>query len=103
VKKIIEKRNDIAFFIKLFPLKSHKDAYRKSKAIQCEKSLKLLEAAFQKKKIPDPLCDTDVIDRNIKLASELGITGTPTIILQDGRILSGAIKAEQIIEYIEGK
>jgi len=100
LKKIVEERKDMAFFIKLFPLKMHKDAYRKAVAIQCEKSLKLLEDAFAKKEIPDPGCKTDTIDKNIKLAERLGITGTPTIVLQSGRVLSGAIKAEQLINLI---
>lgn len=109
MKQAIEKRKDVAFFIKLFPLRMHKDAYRKSKAIQCEnlkdsaKAMRLLEDVFEKKQIPDPVCETDVIDSNIKLAEEFGITGTPTIILRDGRVISGALKAEQILEYIDGK
>ncbi|GBE02213.1 thiol:disulfide interchange protein DsbC precursor [bacterium BMS3Bbin06] len=103
MKQVLEKRDDIVFFIKLFPLKMHKDARRKAMAIQCEKSIKLLEAAFEKKKIPDPTCKTDAIDKNIELATKLGITGTPAIILQDGRVLSGAITAKQIIEYVDGK
>ncbi len=103
LKKIIEQRKDIAFFIKLFPLKMHKDAYRKSVAIQCKKSMEMLEDAFAKKDIPDPECKTDVIDRNIELAGKLGITGTPTIVLQSGKVLSGAIKADRLIELIEEK
>ncbi|MEC4684203.1 MAG: DsbC family protein [Nitrospirota bacterium] len=103
LKEIIEKRKDIAFFIKLFPLKMHKDAYRKAVAIQCSKSLQLLEDAFAKKEIPDPECKTDIIDKNIQLAEKLGITGTPTIVLENGKVLSGAIKAKQLIELIEKK
>jgi thiol:disulfide interchange protein DsbC len=101
VKRILSERDDIAFYIKLYPLKMHKDAYRKSKAIQCEKSLQLLEDAFAKKEIPDPKCDTDEIDKNIALAQKLGITGTPTIILEDGRILRGLVKAEKLLRYID--
>ncbi|NOZ25009.1 MAG: DsbC family protein [Nitrospirae bacterium] len=103
LKKIVETRKDMAFFIKLFPLKMHKDAYRKAVAIQCKKSMKLLEDAFAKKEIPDPECKTDIIDRNIELAEKLGITGTPAIVLQNGKVLSGAIKADQLIELIEEK
>ncbi|HEC96659.1 MAG TPA: DsbC family protein [Nitrospirae bacterium] len=103
LKKVIEKRKDIAFFIKLFPLKMHKDAYRKAVAIQCKKSLKLLEDAYAKKEIPDPECKTDIIDKNIELAEKLDITGTPTIVLENGRVLSGAIKAEQLIDLIKNE
>ncbi len=109
MKKVLKKRKDVVFFIKLYPLKMHKDAQRKSESIQCEyakdpeKGLKMLEDAFAKRSIPDPVCKTDVIEGNIKLAERLGITGTPTLILQDGRVLSGALKAEQIIELLEKK
>lgn len=103
LKEVIEKRKDIAFFIKLFPLKMHKDAYRKAVAIQCKKSLQLLEDAFAKKEIPDPECKTDIIDKNIELAGKLGITGTPTIVLENGKVLGGAIKAGQLIELINDK
>jgi thiol:disulfide interchange protein DsbC len=103
IKKVVEKRKDIVFFIKLFPLKIHKDAYKKAKAIQCEKSLKLLEDAFAKKSIPDPKCETDIIDKNIKLASSLGITSTPTIVFEDGRIIIGTLKAIDLINLIDKK
>ena len=38
MKKVLEKRKDIAFFIKMFPLPMHKNAYDKSKAILCGKN-----------------------------------------------------------------
>ncbi|MCG2813220.1 MAG: DsbC family protein, partial [Thermodesulfovibrionales bacterium] len=102
IKKAIEKRKDIVFYIKLFPLtKLHPDAYWKSKSIICEKSLKLLEDNFEKKSIPKPSCKTDVIDKNIKLAASLGITGTPTSILPDGSVLTGSLQADKLIELID--
>ncbi len=104
MKKIVKKRNDIAFYLKMYPLTSiHPEAYNKSKAIVCEKSLKLLEDAYEKKPIPAPTCTTDAIDKNIELAKKLGIRGTPAIILPDGRLLSGNQKAEDLIKLIEGK
>ncbi|MFH1014601.1 MAG: DsbC family protein [Nitrospirota bacterium] len=102
IKKVVEKRKDIAFYIKLFPLtKLHPDAYWKSKSIICEKSLKLLEDNFEKKTIPKPSCKTDVIDKNIKLAASLGISGTPTSVLPDGSVLTGSLQADKLIEFID--
>jgi thiol:disulfide interchange protein DsbC len=103
MKKVIEKRKDIAFYIKLFPLPMHKDAGRKSKAIMCEKSLSMLEDAFSGKPIPDPKCDTKVIDENIKLAEKLGINGTPNLIFPDSTLVPGAIDADKIIEAVDKK
>ncbi|MBI4688733.1 MAG: thioredoxin fold domain-containing protein [Nitrospirae bacterium] len=101
MKKVIEKRKDIAFYIKLYPLPMHKDAYEKSKAIACEKSLALLEDAFEKKPIPKPKCETTVLDENIKLAQKLGITGTPAIIFPDGILIPGYKDADSLIQMID--
>ena len=83
MKTITEERKDIAFYIIMFPLKIHPEAYKKAKAIVCEKSLILLEDAFNKKPIPEPKCETTSIDENIKLAEKLGISSAPTLILPD--------------------
>ena|ERR1700690_1464026 len=103
MKKVIEKRKDIAFYLKLYPLPMHTDAARKSKAIICENSLAMLEDAFAKKTIPDPKCETKIIDDNIKLAAKLGITGTPAIIFPDGKLVPGAMDADKIIEAVDKK
>ena len=101
MKKVIEKRKDIAFYIILYPLPMHKEAYDKSKAIVCEKSLAMLEDAFARKTLPKPSCETKLIDENIKLAEKLGINGTPAIILPNGGLVSGALDADALIKQIE--
>jgi thiol:disulfide interchange protein DsbC len=89
MKKIIEERKDIAFFIKFFPLKSHAGAYEKAKAILCEKSLDLLEDAHSGKPLPKPKCETTAVDESIKLAEKLGLSSVPVLIFPDGRIMPG--------------
>ena len=101
MKKVIEKRKDIVFFIKMYPLPMHKGAYDKAKAIVCEKSLALLEDAFEKKPLPAPKCETSALDENIKLAEKLGIRGTPAIILPNGTIVPGYKEADALIALIE--
>lgn len=101
IKKVISKRLDIAFYIKLFPLSFHKDAYWKSKSIVCNKSIRLLEENFEKKSIPKIDCNTSEIDENIKLAERLGITGTPTMILPNGSVYQGTIDSEKLIRLID--
>lgn len=104
MKKILEKRKDIAFYLKLFPLvKLHPKAYEKSMTIVCKKSLELLEDVFAGKNIPEPKCQTSEVDNNIKLADRLGITGTPAIILPNGGIVPGYKNAETLIPLIDGK
>jgi thiol:disulfide interchange protein DsbC len=104
MKKVVEKRKDIAFLIKLYPLPMHKDALWKSKTIVCEKSMQLLEDNFAGKEIPKKECDAaKAIDENLKLAPELGITGTPAMIMPDGRVIPGYREADQLIEAITKK
>jgi protein-disulfide isomerase len=76
-------------------------AYWKSKSIRCNDSLKLLEDNFEKKPIPKPECEAKEIDENIKLAKDLGIVGTPTIIMPDGSIHIGFIEADQLIAMVD--
>lgn len=40
------------------------------------------------------------IDRNIALAGRLGITGTPTLVAADGRVIAGAAGTAQIEDWI---
>lgn len=101
MKKVIEKRKDIAFFTKMYPLPMHKGAYEKAKAIVCEKSLSLLEDAFAKKPLPAPKCETSAIDENLKLAEKFGIRGAPAIILPNGSIIPGYKDADSLIPLIE--
>ena len=103
MKKVIEERKDIVFYVKMFPLPIHKGAYDKAKAIVCEKSLALLEDAYAKKELPKPSCDTPAVDANIKLAETLGITGTPAMIFPDGKIIPGAVDAKVIISEVDKK
>jgi thiol:disulfide interchange protein DsbC len=101
MKRIARDSEDIAFYIKLYPLSMHPQAYAKSKAIVCEGSLELLEAAMEGKAIPEPSCETGAIDRNIALARELGISGTPTVILPDGSRFTGYKGDTALRELIE--
>jgi len=104
LKKVVEADPDIVFFIKLMPLvKLHPDSYRISKAILCEESFELLEDSFAGKPIPEPTCESDAVDRTLKLAQDLGIGSTPTLILPDGRVAPGYRPAEDILELLKNK
>jgi thiol:disulfide interchange protein DsbC len=101
MKKILGKRKDIVFYIKLYPLPMHKGSYDKAKAIVCENySPELLDKVFEKQELPKPNCETSVLDDNIKLAQKLGITGTPALILPDGTLISGYMEADALIKKI---
>jgi len=109
MKQVQKDRKDVAFFIKMFPLvQIHPDAYAKSKAIVCEKqangdaaALKMLEDAFDHKTLPAPACETDAVDKGMKLAQDLGLRGTPALVFQDGTIMKGAVSPDTITKQLE--
>jgi thioredoxin-related protein len=103
LKKIVAQRNDVAFYIKLFPLVMHKDAYWKSKSILCSSSLQMLEDNFEKKPIPAQDCNSDAVDKTIELAKSLGINGVPTVIFPDGRRQTGYVPSDAIMAYFDGQ
>ena len=103
MKKVVEERKDIAFQIKMYPLPIHKEAFDKSKAIVCEKSLAMLEDAFAKKAVPKSKCKTTAVDENVELAKKLGFSGTPVMVLPNGKVVSGYRDATAIKEMIDKK
>ncbi|MDA8082568.1 MAG: DsbC family protein [Nitrospiraceae bacterium] len=100
LKKIVAENRNIAFYLKLFPLKMHRDADWKARSIMCSGSLDLLEKNYEKKPIPMPLCNSSVIDENIRVAAELGVTGTPTFIMPDGYLVLGGNDAGTILNLV---
>jgi len=50
--------------------------------------------------VPDRANDRTVLDRNLKLASELGLRGTPMLIAADGRVSEGARSAEALDAWL---
>ena len=46
--------------------------------------------------VPERAKETSVLDRNLKLASQLGLRGTPMLIASDGRVSEGARSAEAL-------
>lgn len=52
-----------------------------------------------RKTIPSATCDNPVAAQ-FELARQLGVTGTPSIVLEDGRLLSGYLTADQLAETL---
>ena len=107
MEKVVAKHDDIAFFIKLYPLAMHPEAYDKARTIVCarskesnERALVLLSDSLAGKALPPPACVSDQVDKNIALAKELHISSTPTLIMPDGRVLPGYKEMAKIIEAV---
>jgi thiol:disulfide interchange protein DsbC len=105
MKQVLSRRNDIAFYIFLRPLPMHKDAFKKSEAILCEKSLTTLDDAMAGKTVPAPSCSAakSQVDKNIALAESLEFRGTPTMVREDGLVNPGFLPADQLTSWIDGK
>jgi thiol:disulfide interchange protein DsbC len=105
IKQVVDKRHDIAFELILNPLPMHKDAYKKAQAIQCSKSLEMLDDGFSGKTVPEPpaSCTPDVIEKNKALAQLMEFNGTPTLVRDDGTVLSGFLPEEKLLEWIDKK
>jgi thiol:disulfide interchange protein DsbC len=69
------------------------------------KQLAKLQAAFDAKirKLTANSCETPVVAATKALAGELGLNGTPTLVLPDGTVLPGARKAEDLLQIIHSK
>jgi thiol:disulfide interchange protein DsbC len=57
-------------------------------------------AALWAAAVPERANDTAVLDRNLKLASQLGLRGTPMLVAGDGRISEGARSAEALDAWL---
>jgi len=51
--------------------------------------------------IPEVTCDNPIAD-HFQLGREVGVTGTPALVLQDGTILPGYVPAETLAGYLLG-
>lgn len=98
--EVVRRDPEIAFLIKMFPLKMHPNAYSISQSIVCAKSMEMLEASFAGKPVPPPLCQTKAIDDNIALAQSLGINSTPTLVLPNGVVQPGFKRADDILRLL---
>ena len=100
MKQVVAEHDDVAFYVKLLPLKIHPQAYKKAQSILCDKSVKTLDRAFDGNGMPEATCATPELDATLALAEKLGITGTPTLVMPDGGLLNGFKKADELYKLI---
>jgi thiol:disulfide interchange protein DsbC len=100
LKEVVRRDPDIAFLLKMFPLKIHPNSYSAAQTIVCNKSLSILEDSYNGKEVPPPLCETKAVDENIALAHKLGIHSTPTLVLPDGTLSPGFKTADELLQLL---
>lgn len=105
LKKLEKIAPDVAIHIMLMPLPMHPDAFDKSRTILETKSRANFDKAFEGKSVPKPAKESSraAIESIIRFANASGITGTPTLILPDGKVVVGARDAEELKKLLEGK
>lgn len=94
--------DNVTVYTFLYPVLSE-DSTAKSKAIWCASDrTKAWEDWMLEHKPPAAAsCDTSTIDKNLALGRSMNVTGTPTIILADGRRLPGALSAEALDKALD--
>jgi len=90
-------------YVFLYPIEQlHADAVNKSKKVWCAKDRsKAWLDLMLKNQVPQNKGDcANPVARNIDLAAQLRISGTPAVIFEDGRLVPGAIPKEQIEKFL---
>jgi thiol:disulfide interchange protein DsbC len=76
--------------------------YRKTVSVWCaEDRQQALTDAKAGKPVPEKTCDNPVAD-HFELGQALGVNGTPTLILEDGRLIPGYVPAARLVRALDG-
>jgi len=79
------------------------NAYRTMVSVWCADDQKAAMDQAKKRQSIEPItCDNNVIDQ-YNLGVALGITGTPTLFLEDGTMMPGYLPADRLIQALEQK
>jgi thiol:disulfide interchange protein DsbC len=113
--KSLAKVENVTIYTFLMPLDElHPEARKRSAAVWCAHDrgsawLDLMERGIDPKApkldqkpgqpASKPACDTP-LDRNLELASRLGVRGTPALFSEDGRAMAGAGSTEQLERFL---
>lgn len=92
-------KNNVQIKVILFPLPIHPEAYKKSVAMVCDKlGYDSIHADVDTKN----QCEEGkkAIDANKKLLSEIGVSGTPTVIGMNGRYIVGLPRSVDVLNEL---
>lgn len=100
----LAKLKDVTIHIFLYPIKElHPNAYYHAVAVWCSKDRKAaLDTVFSGKQVEDNVCENPITE-NVELGKSLQITGTPTLIFEDGSMAVGYQSSESLQARLEGK
>jgi len=105
IKQVVARDPEVAFYVRVYSRNNNPKSVEKARSIVCGKkdSAKLLDDAFAGKKLPAAKCKTTAVEETAGLARKLGITGTPAMVLPDGRVISGYMQADALQRLLEAK
>lgn len=103
LKQVVAKDPGVAFYVKLYSRSGNLASMQKAISVVCSKSEALLEQAYAGKKIPPaPASCTDrTVEETARVAENLEIRGTPTLVLPDGRVVRGYRDAETLLKLLK--
>ena len=104
-KQVAPNLTNTTIYTFLFPLPMHPRAKPDSHAIWCSKDRTSVGVEWMRNKTALPTdvkCDTSDLDKIYKIGTDIvQVEGTPTIILENGQILSGMVPADQLISQMD--
>jgi thiol:disulfide interchange protein DsbC len=104
IKRLVKMMPDLTVYVMLYPLPSHPEAYDKSRALITLKKQDLLDKAFTGGLLPGVGSKDGVNQLNdiMNYARRNGIKAAPTVVLSDGRVMTGARTAEELAVLLNG-
>lgn len=100
----LQKVDNVTIHMFLYPILGP-DSTTKSRNIWCAKDKGKTWTDWMVRDEPPPeaaSCDTNVLARNVEFGRKYKITGTPTMIFEDGTRVPGAIAAAQVEKHLSG-
>ena len=93
----LAKVDNITIYLFLYPILGD-DSVTKSRNVWCSKDPvgAWTQVMSKDQPLPNANCNTAAVDRNLEFGRKFKITGTPTLIAQDGSRVPGAINTMQI-------
>jgi len=90
-------KNNVQIRIIFFPLPFHKGADKKAASLICKKNVSYEEVHNGKKPDEKEVCKEGLekVEKNINYLSKLGVSGTPTLIGMNGKVLVGLPRSEK--------
>ncbi len=93
----LQKINNVTVYMFLYPILGP-DSSDKSRNLWCAKdrSGAWMDWMLRAKAAPEANCNIEAVTRNVEFGRKYRITGTPTMILADGRRIPGAVSAQDV-------